>query len=466
MPKLVCPVALILGSLMLPLAGCNADDAPEPERGNAKPEASQLSSPLPSLPVDTDTSQGIRAVAASDNWQLGNSAWDYSDPGTQVNGTTLEIDSGAIPVAWGLYQWGGLISLIPLRVETDLNTAGGAEYWIVLSNYATHTWDFRGPLDGSQTGIEITGGSNFVSPAGNTFVGLVVEGGNQLAINRLNLIVEEQGTLLFEEPFEDTDFEGRGWYDNPNFLLTTAEHAPGSTQAAELHFAQGAMKPDLGFGRVLFEPTGSVYVSFYIKYSENWTGSNLPYHPHEFLILTNMDSKWEGPAYTHLTSYIEHNEGVPLLSIQDAKNIDEARIGEDLTDISEARAVAGCNGSTDGYNDDCYLSGETHRNGKQWKAEGVYFADEPGPYYKNDWHLIEAYFQLNSIEAGIGITDGVLKYWYDGELLINHEDVLFRTGEQPDILYNQFMVAPWIGDGSPVSQTMWLDNLVIATGRL
>jgi hypothetical protein len=31
--------------------------------------------------------------------------------------------------------------------------------------------------------------------------------------------------------------------------------------------------------------------------------------------------------------------------------------------------------------------------------------------------------------------------------------------------FNQFMAAPYIGDGSPVSQSFWVDNLLIATGR-
>jgi hypothetical protein len=28
------------------------------------------------------------------------------------------------------------------------------------------------------------------------------------------------------------------------------------------------------------------------------------------------------------------------------------------------------------------------------------------------------------------------------------------------------MIAPYIGDGSPVAQTMWVDDLVLATGKV
>ena len=87
------------------------------------------------------------------------------------------------------------------------------------------------------------------------------------------------------------------------------------------------------------------------------------------MILTNENSIWAGPAYTYLTAYIEQNEGVPLLSIQDGQNIDESNTGVDLAGITEDRSVAGCNGDSDGYGDgERYPAGSSHRNGKQWKA--------------------------------------------------------------------------------------------------
>ena len=156
-----------------------------------------------------------------------------------------------------------------------------------------------------------------------------------------------------------------------------------------------------------------------------------------------------------------------MLAIQDGENIDESNIGVDLTGITEERAVAGCNGDSDGYGDgDCYSCGAVHCNGKQWRAGSIYFQDEPGQYYKNDWHFIETYFKLNSIVEGIGIANGIVKYWYDGELIIDHEDIVIRTGEFPDMKFYQFLMAPYIGDGSPVEQVMWIDNMTVATSRV
>jgi hypothetical protein len=32
--------------------------------------------------------------------------------------------------------------------------------------------------------------------------------------------------------------------------------------------------------------------------------------------------------------------------------------------------------------------------------------------------------------------------------------------------FNQFVVGPYIGDGSPVAQTFWIDDLLVATEPL
>jgi|SRR3989339_517982 len=279
---------------------------------------------------------------------------------------------------------------------------------------------------------------------------------------------EASAVVLFEENFEDTNFASRGWYDSTSPRLSTTEHIQGSTRSIEYRFLKGGISPVSGgtTSRKKFSETDRVYVSYWVKYSTNWTGSNRPYHPHEFLILTNKNGAWDGPSYSHLTAYIEQNEGKPILGIQDGMNIDESKIGTDLTNITENRSVAGCNGSSDGYLTDCYAASPSeHRNGKTWYANSIYFKDVVGAYYKSDWHHIEAYFQMNSIVGGKGINNGQVKYWYDNELLINHENVLFRTAQNADMRFNQFLIGPWIGDGSPVEQTFWVDNLVVATAR-
>jgi hypothetical protein len=274
-------------------------------------------------------------------------------------------------------------------------------------------------------------------------------------------------SILFEEKFDDTDFSFRGWYDNTNLKLSYTEHIPGSKGSAEFQYNQGSKTPSSGSAiRKKFRETESLDVKYYVKYRSNWVGSEKNYHPHEFMLVTNKDNDWVGPAYTHLTIYIEQNGGVPLIAIQDGRNIDKNRVGKDLTEITEERSIAGCNGDSDGYgNGICYRVGSTFWNGKQWKAERIYFSNQKGPFYKNDWHLIEVYVKLNRILNGKALKNGIIRYWYDGKLIINYSDVILRTGQHQDMRFNQFIIGPWIGNGSPITQTFWIDDLVVACSK-
>jgi hypothetical protein len=167
-----------------------------------------------------------------------------------------------------------------------------------------------------------------------------------------------------------------------------------------------------------------------------------------------------------MTVYVEENGGKPQVGLQDAVNIDTSNIGKNLTTITEKRSVGGCNGDSDGYgNGDCYANGSSYWNGKWWKSSNVLFSNTAGPYYKGDWHKVEVYIKLNSIVNGTGVKDGILQYWNDGNAVMNYNNVVFRTGLSPDIKFNQFIIGPYIGDGSPVDQTFWVDDLVVATGR-
>lgn len=277
------------------------------------------------------------------------------------------------------------------------------------------------------------------------------------------------GTVLLSEGFEDAAVAGRGWYDNTAPAISAVEHH-GGTGALEMAFAVGGSKPVKGGSlRHKFAPTDRVFLRYYVKYSANWVGSGVSYHPHEFHFVTNLDGDWVGPSATHLTTYIEHgyqNGGIPRLAMQDALNIDTTRVNVDLTSLTERRAAGGCNGQADGYTTNCYQQGGQWFNEKRWNAGQVAFSPTPGAGYKNDWHKIEVYFQLNSIRSGTALSDGIAQYWFDDQLLIDHRNVQFRTGANPSMQFDQFLIAPWIGVGSPVAQTMWVDDVVVATGRV
>ena len=272
---------------------------------------------------------------------------------------------------------------------------------------------------------------------------------------------------LFVEPFEDTDWAARGWYDGPHMEITADEHIPGSGHCCVWHWERkGDVHPAGRGARVHLPPVTNVILSFYIKHSANWEWTGVNWHPHEFHFITNVDPEYIGPARTHLTFYVEAVNGRPRLAIQDSLNIDESRIGQDLVGVTENRAVAGGNGDSDGYGKgDYYRAGEHWANGKYWQTDEVYFGDEPGPRYKGDWHHVRARFQLNTVRDGRGMRDGVLQYWFDDELVIDCHDVVFRTGRHPDMKINQFLMAPYYGPGVPHEQWIWIDDLRISTER-
>lgn len=274
-------------------------------------------------------------------------------------------------------------------------------------------------------------------------------------------------TILFQEGFEDDSWAARGWYDNGAFTTTTTSPHAGS-RALVGTFAQGATNPSWGAGRLLFTPTTSIYLSYWVRYSANWVGSLANSHPHEFFFLTTENGAYTGPARTRLTAYVEHNYqdgGVPILAWQDGQNIDETRPNQDLVGITELRAVAGCNGNADGIPSGCYTVGAQYRNGKTMRATAPRFMPTAGPGYKGDWHHVEAYFQLNTIVNGIGRTDGIARYWFDGALVLEATNAQFRTGQHPNMRFNQMMLSPYIGNGSSVSQSVWVDDILLATAR-
>lgn len=272
------------------------------------------------------------------------------------------------------------------------------------------------------------------------------------------------GTTFFTEDFEDADFSARGWYDGDVGVITDAEHQSGSHSLA-CHWLPGQAVPGVE-GNWTFRhelpDSDRVYVSAWWKFSAGWVGSGTTFHPHLFLILTNQNDDWAGPAFTRLTAYVETVFGYPRLALQDGQNIDQARVGTDLVGVTENRSTQGCNGIGDQYTDSvsCYQNGSEYWNGREWDAPGTDLAD-------GGWHHVEAYFQLNTVANGVGVADGVLAYWVDGAKVVDARDVLMRTGQLPDMKFNQFMLAPYIqpGDGSPADQTLWIDDLVVGDAR-
>ncbi len=269
------------------------------------------------------------------------------------------------------------------------------------------------------------------------------------------------GEILFTEDFEDTNLSSRGWYDNTSLTLSSTEFAStgGSTKSAEFYFASNATTPTSGGAiRKKFTATDDVTVEFWVKYSSNWQGSGETYHPHEILIGSDMEPDYTSIAYNNLMLYIEESGLTPRLQIQDGKNVNTSygALPQDLVGVTEDRAVGGCNGDSDGLRDgrDCYGAGPSYNS--------AWFDHDSAAITAGSWHKVKVRFKLNSISNGVGQKDGIMQYWLDDNLLIDYHTIVYRTNKNPNIKLNQFIIAPYIGDGSPVAQTMWIDNLEVA----
>ena len=158
------------------------------------------------------------------------------------------------------------------------------------------------------------------------------------------------GDDLLNETFNDNSVSERGWYDSgANSAIIAID--PQRGKVLEYAYNSGASSATSGTLRHLFTASDEVSVSFYLKYQSGWSWTGLNYGPHEMYLLTNKDHSYKGPAESHLTTYIEMQNGIQEIGFQDALNIDQNQIGITLKGITENRGVFGCNGTSDTYPD-------------------------------------------------------------------------------------------------------------------
>ena len=129
-------------------------------------------------------------------------------------------------------------------------------------------------------------------------------------------------SVLFSESFEDADLAGRGWYDGTKFRIAGDAMAGKGCIEYEWLDRQSGVKGSSPV-RHLFEPTDEVSIRFYLKLSKGWGWSGQSFHPHLTHFLTTENSKWHGPAASHLTLYIEPVGGKLRLAAQDIQNKDK-----------------------------------------------------------------------------------------------------------------------------------------------
>jgi hypothetical protein len=269
--------------------------------------------------------------------------------------------------------------------------------------------------------------------------------------------------LLLHEGFEDLNWASRSWYDNTRHgLLATSGCYSGN--CLQWSWASGATIPTNGAGiRKMFTPTEELFFTYYVKMSSNWQGSGSAYHPHLIMLLSDRDAPYQGPAHANLATYFEISGSYaninPVFIIQDSVLIN-TQYGTppiNLAGTTQNRAVAGCNGDfgdTGSSPASCYQVSGVWYNGRHWKNTAAILSP-------NTWHKIEYYLKMNTISNSAARDDGILQQWVDGVPTIVKTNMVYRTNQQATKKWTQLFLGPYIGDGSPTTQTIWIDELSI-----
>jgi hypothetical protein len=276
--------------------------------------------------------------------------------------------------------------------------------------------------------------------------------------------------LLFSEDFESVNGEPHGWYDD-TILGTLATSGCQTGNCLQWTWTSGQTKPaNAGSSRVQFTPTDELYISYYVKFATGWRGSQQTYHPHTVYLLSDLDSTYAGTAVNYLDIYSEFISDVgspyairPQIASQDTLNTN-ASLGtppNDLTATTENRSVNYCNGVKSGQDGgtghDCYSSGPYYYSATEWK-------DTAHSLSTNAWHHVEMYLKMNTISGSVGQTDGIMRKWIDDTLVIEKTNIIYRTNQHPTMKWGQLVLAPYMGDGSPITQTMYIDEFEIRDG--
>jgi len=273
--------------------------------------------------------------------------------------------------------------------------------------------------------------------------------------------------VLFSESFENNSYSSRGWYDNTNHGTIVSGGQSGN--CLQWAWSQGATTPTNGASmRMKVTPTDSLYNTYHVKFQTGWRGSQQTYHPHMMYMLSDLDDKanaYSALANNYLDTYIEFLSDVgspytirPQIALQDNLRVNSSlgTLPNNLTPTTENRSVTYCNTPvSSGAAGQCFNSG-TWYTANTWTATNASVST-------NAWHHVEVYFKMNTISGGKGQSNGIMQVSLDGVKVIDHNDVLYRTNQDPTKKWAQFVLAPYIGDGAPIAESMWIDELTVAT---
>lgn len=270
--------------------------------------------------------------------------------------------------------------------------------------------------------------------------------------------------LIFSESFENNNWSSRNWYDGTD--STGVQSGGYIGNALRWSWGSSATQPT-GFSTIRnsFAQTDELFIEYYMKFDNGWRGSGLNYHPHMIHIQSTDDDIWQGLSRANNSIYLEAisetsspYDIVPVIATQDFYRVNTTygTPPNNLTTTTETRSAYHCNtpASLSGATGVCYNDGGGWYSANMWSSSEIMIP-------KDQWVKFGAYFKKNTFGGGVANFDGIMRMWINDELAIDKSTVLYATNYYNATEWDKIILAPWIGDGSPIVQTMWLDEFKI-----
>ena len=279
--------------------------------------------------------------------------------------------------------------------------------------------------------------------------------------------IPTKGDVLASESFENNNWTDRGWYDGTNSTGVASGGVSGN--ALKWDFGVSDKSPDnFSVIRRSFNPTDEFLLEYYVKFDSGWRGSGQNYHPHFLHVVSSEDTAYQGLSRSNSGLYFETvaAQSTPYTNYPQISHQDMYRVNtsagtppNNLSGTTENRSANQCNTPYSAVGGDigtCYNDGVGWYSATTWRADSVAIP-------ANTWTKITAYIKNNTFSSGKGNFDGIMRLWVGDKLAIESTNVLFAAGAHEGATWDKIALAPWIGDGSPIAQSMWLDELSLWT---
>ena len=124
----------------------------------------------------------------------------------------------------------------------------------------------------------------------------------------------------------------------------------------------------------------------------------------------------------------------------------------------------------DGWSERLYVTERGSRNSGEWNLLAYgYHMDQGGSYGElstidgvglttGEWHQIDAYCKVNSYSGGSANADGVVRYWFDGELVFERTDRRYTTVDDNRIQWGGPVLFYGGGYDAPSDVHAWYDD--------